>query len=92
MPRKYELVRRENSGESWRSIPSDLRKFFAGAASSYEHVTAVDERDVSPLVEALREIGDAAKAQDADALEWATWAHDLAQERLKPFEAEEGSG
>lgn len=32
---------------------------------------------------ALREIGDAVKAQDADSLEWATWAHDLARTALE---------
>lgn len=49
-------------------------------------VTAYDSRDVEPLLAALREIGNVEKAQDADALEWAMWAHDLAHETLEAFE------
>lgn len=37
---------------------------------------------IRDLEAALRDIGDASRAEDADPLEWATWAHDRAQAAL----------
>lgn len=35
-----------------------------------------------PVVEALREIADAERVENADPLEWAVWAHDFARQAL----------
>jgi len=56
MAREYELVRlAEREDDHLRQIPSDFVEAFMGAEGNYEHVTAIDKRDVEPLVEAARE-------------------------------------
>lgn len=53
-----------------------------------EYVTAIDSRDVGPLVEALRQILDPAETEDMSSSAWIDWAKRTARGALQPFTQE----
>jgi hypothetical protein len=99
MARKYELVRHADVDDArgdLRQIPDDLLEIFEHA-NHYEHITAIDQRDVEPLLVVAREIaklgGGERGLSSAFSLTYvkSTQLHALT-DALKPFEdQEEGS-
>jgi len=92
MPRKYEVPVCTGCGKDFNSCSCSPRS----AGRTGKTVTAIDERDVSPLVEAaklaVKELDYAPPGEserDASCRIQTKW---LVEGALKPFEAEEGSG
>lgn len=72
-------------------LEDDLKRLEDAGARPNEHdedgYEYVPVQRFAALLAPLREIANAEKAQDADPLEWATWAHDLARETLAAIDA-----
>jgi hypothetical protein len=81
MPRKYEVPIFTGCGHAVSSCTCKRRH---GEAATGKVVTAIDERDVEPLVEAGRAALDLFEGPEHEVGEKLVAA-------LKPFEAEEGS-